>query len=89
MGFFKITDDLLLGDNKYSYKLYENTWNYKTINLTKNITKTGNTISEKNYLYIEGNEFEKEWEGIESFYYFGGDPIYISHRKKLYKSIFK
>ena len=74
--FSKSTEDLLLNVNKYSYKLYENTWNGKTITFTKNITKTGNTISEKNYLYIEGNEFEKEWEGIESFYYFGGDPIY-------------
>ena len=67
--FSKSIEDLLLNVNKYSYKLYENTWN-KTITLTKNITKTGNTRNEKNYLYIEGNEFEKEWEGIESFYYF-------------------
>ena len=74
--FPKSTEDLLLNINKYSYKLYENTWNGKTITFTKNITKTGNTISENNYLYIEGNEFEKEWEGIESFYYFEGDPIY-------------
>ena len=80
--FSKSTEDLLLDVNKYSYTLYENTWYYKTITLTKNITKTGNTISEKNYLYIDGNEFEKEWEGIESFYYlrfyyFEGDLIYI------------
>ena len=81
--FSKSTEDLLLDVNKYSYTLYENTWN-KTITLTKNITKTGNTISEKNYLYIEGNEFEKEWEGIESFYYFGGDPIYICPTGKNY-----
>ena len=73
--FSKSTEDLLLDVNKYSYTLYENTWN-KTITLTKNITKTGNTISEKNYLYIEGNAFEKEWEGIESFYYFNDTSIY-------------
>ena len=75
--FSKSTEDLLLNVNKFSYKLYENTWNYKTITFTKNITKTGNTISEKNYLYIDGNEFEKEWEGIESFYYFNDTSIYI------------
>ena len=73
--FSKSTEDLLLNVNKYSYKLYENTWN-KTITFTKNITKTGNTISENNYLYIDGNEFEKEWEGIESFYYFNDTSIY-------------
>ena len=82
--FSKSTEDLLLDVNKYSYTLYENTWYYKTITFTKNITKTGNTISEKNYLYIDGNEFEKEWEGIESFYYFGGDPIYICPTGKNY-----
>ena len=58
--FSKSTEDLLLDVNKYSYTLYENTWNGKTITFTKNITKTGNTISEKNYLYIDGNEFKKE-----------------------------
>ena len=44
--FSKSTEDLLLDVNKYSYTLYENTWNGKTITFTKNITKTGNTISE-------------------------------------------
>ena len=31
--FPKSTEDLLLNINKYSYKLYENTWNGKTITL--------------------------------------------------------
>ena len=64
---------LLSSDGSITYTVVDRDMYGMKVKLTKKITKSGNTITQTNYLSIgEGAAFEVDFENIESFYNLNG-----------------
>ena len=60
--------DLLSSSSSYSLQIYSNSADGISVNLTKVITKNDNNITSKNYLTVNSNTIEVDFEDIDSHY---------------------
>ena len=82
-NFENSTFDLLTTENNYSYQIYSNIINGRAIKLEKNILRNQSSIIETNIITIDSNNFEVEWEDIESTYE-DNQIIYICPKGKFH-----
>ena len=83
-NFESSTFDLLLDNLNHSYTIYSGSICNTNIELKKIISKNQDSISENNYIIINGKTLETDWEDIESIYCIS-DTIYMSKGKKSYE----
>ena len=60
--------DLLSSTSSYDYPLYYSTSYGITVTLKKTITKTDGVVTSQNYLTVDGETIEVDFEGIDSQY---------------------
>ena len=78
------TINLLSNENSHTYTIYTGSaCASNNILLEKTITKSGNSITEKNYITVSGYKTETNWEGIESVYCIS-NQIYICPKGKFH-----
>ena len=82
-NFTSSTIDLLSTENSYTYTIYTKTLDSINIKLQKTISKSENSITEQNSIFIGSYENIVEWDDIESSYIYNGN-IYICPRGKFH-----